>query len=61
MRDIFRKKVDSYSGLCNLDDTFAVSSKRLCMYFSIMLDLPTAWLPKNTIFILVLPVVVLIE
>jgi hypothetical protein len=43
------------------EDTLEVSSNLALTYWSIMLDLPTDWLPRNTILILVFPVAVLAE
>jgi len=60
MGDILSEEVDANGGLNEKELTLAVSLKRLWIYFSMMLDLPTDWPPRNTIFILVLLVTVLL-
>jgi hypothetical protein len=57
---ILGKEIDSYRWLDEQRGTFAVSSNRSWMYFSMMLDLPTDCPPKNTTLILVFPVTVLL-
>lgn len=57
---IFSEEVDADCGLARGLATLAVSSNLSWIYFSIMLDLPTDWPPRNTTLILVLPVTVLL-
>lgn len=58
--DIFGQKIDSDCRLDHIHLTLADYSKRSWIYFSMMLDFPTDWPPKNTILILVFPVTVLL-
>ncbi len=57
---IFGQEINPYRWLHQARSTFAVSSNRSWMYFSMMLDFPTDCPPKNTTFILVFPVTVLL-